>query len=374
MQNKKNVRLGKRSIIIGVMLVSLLFVSSATAVPQTHGSIVVERLDKIEKVKTISSILSETIDTKNIDSDKVTKDSVFMLSVITDQIISMARSIDDDLDTFSILDAAKKIKLEEINENEVILKTQECLILISNLIDEILTEKELSKEEIILFKNLKTYTLKTLSSIDDEVLNSDIYTQQEKEKLIQKLLFIILLILLIPFMILKGSINGLIGITIGVLRSICALIKLVILSFTGAQGILTLTAFFIIFIGVMSKIGIKFFSNIASPVLAIITARLVPAIGSLLGGLSLAIHSALALLIIFAIPIAIAIIIIVLATLLGGGNITAILASVLKTIFGILILIPGLEDILHQMWNWLEENIQNWPEWPFETQTTIMHL
>jgi hypothetical protein len=23
------------------------------------------------------------------------------------------------------------------------------------------------------------------------------------------------------------------------------------------------------------------------------------------------------------------------------------------------------------MWDWLEENIQNWPEWPFETQTVL---
>jgi len=65
-------------------------------------------------------------------------------------------------------------------------------------------------------------------------------------------------------------------------------------------------------------------------------------------------------------------IIIVVAIVLGGEDITATLASVLETIFGILILVPGLEDILHQMWDWLEGNIQNWPEWPFETQTTVL--
>jgi len=56
---------------------------------------------------------------------------------------------------------------------------------------------------------------------------------------------------------------------------------------------------------------------------------------------------------------------------LGGGDITATLASVLEVVFGILILIPGLEDILHQIWDWIGENIQNWPEWPFETQTLL---
>ena len=367
MHNKRNFKLGKKAIIIGVIAVALLFVSSATAVPQTHGSIVVEKLDKIETAKTISSILSETIDIENLDSDEVMIDSVFMLAVVTEQIIAMARNPDGDLDISAIQSAAEKIEREEIDEKDVILKTQDCLDLLSTTIDEMLTEKELSNEELILFKTLKTYVLKMQSLIDDEVLNSDISTGQEKEGLIQKLLSIILILLLIPFMILNGVINGVIGIIMGVLRCISALIRLVILFFAGAQSILTLTAFFVIFMGIMSRIGLKLFANIAAPILALITARLIPAIGTLLGGLSLAVHSLVALLIIFAIPIAIAMIIIVL----GGGDMTATLASVLETVFGVLILVPGLEDILHQMWDWLEANIQNWPEWPFETQTVL---
>ena len=365
MHNKKNFKLGKKAIIIGAIVLVLLFVSSATAVPQTHGSIVVEKLDKIEKAKTISSILSETIDIENLDSDEVMIDSVFMLAVVTEQIISMARNPDDDLDISAIQSAAEKIEREEIDEKDVIHKTQDCLDLLATTIDEMLTEKELSNEELILFKTLKTYVLKMQSLIDDEVLNSDISTEREKGGLIQKLLSIILILLLIPFMILKGVINGVIGIIMGVLRCISALIRLVILFFAGAQGMLTLTAFFVIFMGIMSRIGLKLFANIAAPIFALITARLIPAIGALFGGLSLAVHSLVALLIVFAIPIAIAMIIVVL----GGEDITATLASVLEAIFGILILVPGLEDILHQMWDWLEENIQNWPEWPFETQT-----
>lgn len=367
MYNKGNFKLGKKAIIIGAIAVALLFVSSATAVPQTHGSIVVEKLDKIEKVKTISSILSETIDIENLDSDEVMIDSVFMLAVVTEQIIAMVRNPDGDLDISAIQSAAEKIEREKIDEKDVILKTQDCLDLLSTTIDEMLTEKELSNEELILFKTLKTYVLKMQSLIDDKVLNSDISTGQEKEGLIQKLLSIILILLLIPFMILNGVINGVIGIIMGVLRCISALIRLVVLFFAGAQSMLTLTAFLVIFMGIMSRIGLKLFANIAAPILALITARLIPAIGALFGGLSLAVHSLVALLIIFTIPIAIAMIIVVL----GGEDITATLASVLEAIFGILILVPGLEDILHQMWDWLEENIQNWPEWPFETQTVL---
>jgi len=218
MHNRKNFKLGKKTIIIGVMAVALLFVSSATAVPQIHGSIVVEKLDKIEAVKTISSILSETIDIENLDSDEVMIDSVFMLAIVTEQIISMTRNSDGDLDISAIQSAAEKIEREEIGEKDVVLKTQDCLDLLSIIIDGMLTEKELSNEELILFKTLKTYVLKMQSLIDDEVLNSAISTEQETGGLIQKLLSIILILLLIPFMILNGVINGVIGIIMGVLR------------------------------------------------------------------------------------------------------------------------------------------------------------
>jgi len=365
MQNKKDFKLEKKIIIIGAIFVALLFVSSATAVPQTHGSIVVEKLDKIEKVKTIASILSETVDIENLGSNEVMIDPVFMLAVVTEQIISMARNPDGDLDIYAIESAAEKIEREEIDEKNVILKTQDCLDLLSTTIDEKLTEKELSNEELILFKTLKTYVLKMQSLIDDKVLNSDISTEQEKEGLVQKLLSIILILLLIPFMILIGVFNGVIGITMGVLRCISALIRLVILFFAGAQSMLTLIAFFVIFMGIMSRIGLKLFSKIVAPIFAFIAARLIPAIGSLFGGLSLAVASLAALLIIFAIPV----IIVLVAIVLGGGDIITTLASVLEVVFGMLILIPGLEDILHQIWDWLEGNIQNWPEWPFETQT-----
>jgi hypothetical protein len=310
MHNRKNFKLGKKTIIIGVMAVALLFVSSATAVPQIHGSIVVGKLDKIEAVKTISSILSETIDIENLDSDEVMIDSVFMLAIVTEQIISMTRNPDGDLEISAIQSAAEKIEREEICEKDVVLKTQDCLDLLSIIIDGMLTEKELSNEELILFKTLKTYVLKMQSLIDDEVLNSAISTEQETGGLIQKLLSIILILLLIPLMILNGVINGVIGIIMGVLRCISALIRLVVLFFAGAQGMLTLTAFFVIFMGIMSRIGLKLFSNIAAPIFALITARLIPAIGTLLGGVLLAVHSLVALLLIFAIPIAMIIVVV----------------------------------------------------------------
>ena len=329
MHNKKNVKLEKNAIIIGAIFVTLLFVSSATAVPQSHGSIVVEKLDKIEEVKTISSILPEKIEFECFDSFEVMIDSVFMIAVLTEQIISMIRNPDGDLDISAIQRAAEKIERDEIDEKDAVLKTQDCLDLFSAKIDEMLAENELSNKELILFKLLKTYVLKMQSLIDDKGLNSNISTEEEKEGLIQKLLSIILTLIIIPFMIIKGVINGIIGITMGFISCISALIRLVILFFVGAQSVLTLTAFFVIFAGIMSRIGLKLFSNIAAPILALITARLIPAIGSLLGGLSLAVHSLLAMLIIFAIPLAIAMITLLVVIVLGEGDTTAILSSVM---------------------------------------------
>jgi len=39
MRNGKRIKLGKKAIILGAIVVALLFVSSATAVPHTHGSV-----------------------------------------------------------------------------------------------------------------------------------------------------------------------------------------------------------------------------------------------------------------------------------------------------------------------------------------------
>lgn len=340
MRNGKRIKLGKKAIILGAIVVALLFVSSATAVPQTNGSVVVEKLDEIEKIETIYSILSEEIDIENLDSDETTIGTVFMLVAVAEQIISMARDPDGDLDVSAIQSAVEKIDREEINEKDVILKTQDCLDLLSTTIDEMLTEKELSNEELIAFRTLKTYVLKLQSMTDGAALNSNISTEKGGEGLLQKLISIILIILLIPFMILKGVISGVIGIIAGTLRGIGALIKLVVLLFAGVQSMLTLTAFFVIFIGIMSRIGIKLFAAVGAPIFAIIISRLIPTIGSILGGLSIAVHSLVALLIILAIPLSIALIVGIIILLLGEEeNQPEILALILETISGIRMII-----------------------------------
>ena len=373
MNNKKHFNLRKQAVVLGVLAVVILFVSSATAVPQVHGSITVEKLDEVERMETITNILSEQIDIENLDSEKTTIDSIFILATVTEQIISMVKNSERKLDAPTIISSFEKIEIGEIDEKDIISKTQDCLGLLSITIDEMIVEKDRSKEEITAFTNLKTYLLKLQSLIDNDASNIDKYNEEENVGLLQRLVTIILILLIIPFMIFNGMISGLIGVLGGVVRGIFALVKLVILLFAGMQSVLTLTAFFVILMGIMSKISINLFSRIGAPLISIIISRMVPAIGSFLAGLSLAVHSLIALLIILAIPLSIVLIVVFLVVLLGdGGGITSILAPVLESLFGILITIPGLEDILLQIWTWLEDNLQDWPEWPFVFQNMLI--
>jgi hypothetical protein len=103
--------------------------------------------------------------------------------------------------------------------------------------------------------------------------------------------------------LLKGLITGAISLISGLIRTVLAIIKLTILSVAGIQGILTITGLFVIFLGLMTKLGFKIFSLISSPVLSAIVLRIIPALGSLMGGLSLIIHSIVGLAIIGALPV-----------------------------------------------------------------------
>jgi len=274
MYNRKYFRLGKTAIMIGALAVALLFISSATAVPQVHGSAVVKKLDEVEKIKSISNILSKEMDISNLDSDEAVFNSVFMLAVITEQIIFTIKNPDSDLDVSAIQRAAEKISMGKIDEKNIISKTQSCLGSLSVIIDEMSTKKDLSERELSAFKILKIHVLKMRSLMDNDALNLGLSVRHEAV--------------------------GLLG----------GVFKLVVLLFAGAQSMLTLTAFFVIYMGIMSKTGLKLLAAVGAPIFASIVFRLIPVTGSLLGSLSLAVSSLLALLLIFAIPLIIILVIV----------------------------------------------------------------
>ncbi|MBN2604161.1 MAG: hypothetical protein JXA91_08530, partial [Candidatus Thermoplasmatota archaeon] len=128
-------------------------------------------------------------------------------------------------------------------------------------------------------------------------------TQITSEIIIQKFIGFINLLITLPIILLKGIITGAISLILGLIRTILAIIKLTILSVAGIQGVLTLTGLFIIFLGLMTKLGFKIFSTIGSPIFSVIVLRIIPALGSLIGGLSLIVHSIIGLAIMSALPV-----------------------------------------------------------------------
>jgi len=102
----------------------------------------------------------------------------------------------------------------------------------------------------------------------------------------------------------------------GIIKAIVALVTIVILIIAGFQTVLTIGAFFLIFMGFMSNIGLRAFSIIASPIFALLSAQFSISVGKLLGGISMALFSVLGFLVFFALPL---LLIAGLIFLLGDG-------------------------------------------------------
>jgi hypothetical protein len=306
MNNKNHFNLRKKAVMLGILLSIFLFVSSATAVPQVQGSIVVEKLDDIEKFNKISEILS------------------------------------DDL------------YLEKINNNIIGL-------------NELFNNKDLSFNEKSVIGSFKIIINKLQSIVDDE--SSNRIFPNEKEGLLKRVMIVILSLIIIPLMILKGSIKGIAGIFKGIFNIIFSLVKFIFLSFCGIQTILTLIALSMISIGIMSKKTTIFFSQIGAPLIGFIVARMTPAMGSFIGGLIVLIYSIVAILITFAIPLSLVLIVVLVILFLREGEGTAaILSPLLEKIFSKLIDVPGMIYFLDQIWSWFEVNFNDWPSWPFEVE------
>ncbi len=106
-------------------------------------------------------------------------------------------------------------------------------------------------------------------------------------------------------MVLKLIIKGIVSVVGSILRILGSIVLIIMLILSGLQTGLASTAFFSVFLGIVSKIVIQALSFIGAPIYAIIAALLSISSGSLMGGLSFVLFSLLAIIIFFAIPIAI---------------------------------------------------------------------
>jgi len=200
MLNNGYLGLRKKVVVLCAISIALLFVSSATAVPQVNGSIAVEKIDKVAEIETIFKILSEKIN-KILGNNDISEDDVI---------------------------------LESNNNNGNGL---------------------LSRVFSIILELLKTFT------------------------------------------------QGAIGLLEGLLRFIGSLLSIILLIFARLQTTLTIAGFYMIYAGIMSKIGIKILSILSVPLRALLSSKLTIKIGELLGYLSIVFHDLLAVLIVLAIPL-----------------------------------------------------------------------
>jgi len=200
MANNRHLGLRKKVVVLCAISFALLFVSSATAVPQVNGSIAVEKIDKVAKIETTFKTLYEKIN--NI------------------------------------------LENNEISDDDIILKSN------SNNGNGLL-----SRVFSIILEFLRTFT------------------------------------------------KGAVGLLEGLFRFIGSLITIILLIVARLQSTLTIAGFFMIYSGIMSKIGIKILSILSAPLRALFSSKLTIAIGELLGYISVIIHDILAVLIVLAIPL-----------------------------------------------------------------------
>lgn len=103
------------------------------------------------------------------------------------------------------------------------------------------------------------------------------------------------------FQVLFNASAGLIG---GILTIIRAFITIIFLILANIQTALTLVAILMLFIGIMSKIGIKALVIIGAPLFALFAAQMAISTGTILSGISVAFFSILSILFVLALPLA----------------------------------------------------------------------
>jgi len=345
-------------ICFAAVFVAIMVMLSATAVPNVQGAVVAKRINEAETAKEISNILTRVDKAADSSSDKETLKSVFVVLLVTEQLIKLFRKSTQTVDISSLEE--KIDTTQQVTKEIVIAKTQDCLDSLMKLIDEKYNKDQLTPGEIEIIDALKAFLSRVQSALNNDDSLQIVEEKYKLEGVLRGVIAVIGLILL--------ALIALVGWTIrGIIRTIGNIIRVIVLILAGVQGVLTLSALYVLFMGAMSYIGFKLASYIGAPLFGFIASRLTIVIGSLLGALSLFISSVIAFLLVFAIPLIILIIIYFIFSQQGGGETLAnFLEAILESLFGtILQFLPGLENFLHGIWDIFARFLPNWSEWPF---------
>lgn len=296
--------------LFGSILVVIMLLSTVTAVPQQHASVLNDQLDRKQQLETFFSILNEQEENEQ-GSVIYTR---FLLNIADVMLYQLQEDKDSVELTETIIFDAIPDPDESMNTEEVMIQAENTLITLESVLDDLNDSIE-TEEAMMNIPGLRSLISLLIRFIRNRIGNGNGLPRGTGNILsILRTIFSVLgsILVFIAQAVLQG-ISLLIG---GIIKVIVALVTIVLLILAGVQTILTVGAFFLIFMGFMSNIGLRAFSIIASPIFALLSAQLSISIGKLLGGISMALFSILGFIVFFALPI---LLIIGLVFLLGDG-------------------------------------------------------
>jgi hypothetical protein len=254
MMSQKYGKSRKISTIIGAIIITILFISTVTAVPQVQGNALMDKINEKEKFESFASLLKQG-------NEKPIENL---------ELINLLRSCFYSTDELALN-----------NENLDDIGTQDLNSFLQALIELI------------------------INFIRDNIINGDGQTPDIENGLLNIIISVLKTLFTIPIILLQILFSTSVGIINGLIRMATSIFTIFLLIIGGIQTALTLGSILLLFIGLMSKIGIKALVVMGAPIFALIAAQIAISIGSLLGGISVTIFSVLAMLLFLALPISI---------------------------------------------------------------------
>jgi hypothetical protein len=291
---------GRKTIpLFGSIAIVLILISAATAVPQQTSSVVVDQIDKKEQLNT----LMETINSEEITEQGMLTIASFILNLANSLIRDVQQNPKNvELTEEKILNAVSDTS-EDATVDQVISQTETTLNELQETVES-LKESNNAASQSIDISSLENIITLLVTFLQDNLLSGDINIGGNSNGgLLSKIGNVFGVILSVITFILKGIVQAVSLLLGGILKVVTALVSIVLLILAGIQTTLTIGAFFLIFLGFVSKIGLSIFSILGAPVFAILAAQFTISAGKLLGGLTMGLLSLLALLVFFALPI-----------------------------------------------------------------------
>lgn len=284
---------------LGTLFTVLILVSTVTAVPQQHAEVFNDQLDKKQQLEDFTNAVEDF----KTDETSATKYMTFLLNIADILIKEIGKNPESvDITESMIIDAlpSEEEKTPEDVTNQALGILQKLKDLINRLMN-----RENGINDSIDLPSLNSLITLLINFIRENLLpgNDQNNNGDNGGNWFSKIRNIISVFVSIISYVIKGILQGVTLLVGGILRVIGALITLVLLIIAGIQTTLTVGAFFLVFMGFVSKIGLKAFSVMAAPVFAFLAAQFTVSIGSLLGGISMALHAVLAFALFFAIPL-----------------------------------------------------------------------